>query len=139
MTIFEDAKHLSSWAGLVPTNNESAGKKKSTRVTKSGRYIKPLLVQCALASIKSKGSYFSVKYYAIRKRRGHKKAIIAVARMMLVSIYHMLLKMENFNPSDYEDFMNPKPRKELNIETALDFLLSKGIDTSVLNLSEINQ
>lgn len=138
MTVFEDGKHLASWAGLTPTNNESAGKKKSTRVTKAGRYIKPLLVQCALASIKTKGSYFSVKYYAIRKRRGHKKAIIAVARMMLVSIYYMLLNMEEFKPSDYEEFLNPKPKKELTIQKALEFLIAQGIDTSVLTLNEIS-
>lgn len=139
MTVFEDAKHLTSWAGLVPTNNESAGKKKSNKITKAGRYIKPLLVKCALASIKSKDTYFSRKYYVIRKRRGHKKAIIAIARMILVSIYHMLLKMESFNPSDYDDFMNPKPRKEITVEKALNYLIAQGIDTSVLDLSEISK
>ena len=54
MEAFPSAKHLCSWAGLTPTNNESAGKKKSVRVSKAGCYIKPLLVQCANAVITSK-------------------------------------------------------------------------------------
>jgi len=139
MTVFDSADQLSSWAGLTPTNNESAGKKKSNRVTKAGKYIKPLLVQCALASIRSKNTYFSVKYYNIRKRRGHKKAIIAVARMMLVSIYHMLKDMVDFNPTDYEEFINPKPKKEITINKALAFLAEQGIDISVLNLDLVNK
>lgn len=71
---FESDKQLSSWAGLAPANNESAKKKKSVRISKAGQYLKPLLVQCALATIKDKESYFGLKYSRIKKRRGHKKA-----------------------------------------------------------------
>ena len=85
MDIFDDAKHLCSWCGLSPANNESAGKKKSVRIAKAGDYLKPMMVQCALAAIKSKKQpYFAIKYGRIKKRRGHKKAIIAIARMMMV-------------------------------------------------------
>ncbi len=56
MDIFDDAKHLCSWCGLSPANNESAGKKKSVRIAKAGDYLKPMMVQCALAAIKSKNS-----------------------------------------------------------------------------------
>lgn len=134
MTQFESDKQLVCWAGLAPVNNESANKKKSTRISKAGQYLKPLLVQCALASIKDKESYFGVKYSRIRKRRGHKKAIIAIARMMLVSIYHMILTGEKFNPSDYESFKNPKPSKKVHIteETAIEFLKKSGFDVSKL-------
>ena len=108
MSVFEDAKHLTSWAGLSPANNESAGKKKSVRISKAGQYIKPLLVQCALAATKSKKEpYFAIKYQHIKKRRGHKKAIIAIARMMLVCIYHMISEEKPFTPSDYTELMNP--------------------------------
>jgi len=97
MSVFEDAKNLTSWAGLSPANNESAGKKKSVRITKAGQYIKPLLVQCALAATKCKKEpYFAIKYQHIKKRRGHKKAIIAIARMMLVCIYHMISEEKPF-------------------------------------------
>lgn len=129
---FVSDKQLVSWAGLSPANNESANKKKSVRISKAGQYLKPLLVQCALASIRSKGSYFEIKYNRIKKRRGHKKAIIAIARMMLVCIYHMILTGENFNPSDYESLMNPNLKKEtkLTVESALQFLQQSGIDIS---------
>lgn len=137
MNQFESDKQLISWAGLSPANNESAGKKKSVRISKAGQYLKPLLVQCALSSIKDKDSYFGRKYQRIKKRRGHKKAIIAIARMMLVCIYHMILTGETFQPSDYESLMNtvsPKKEKELTVEEALHFLQNKGIDISTLNI-----
>lgn len=134
MSVFESANHLASWAGLTPANNESAGKKKSVRVSKAGQFIKPLLVQCALAAISDKKTpYFSIKYERIKKRRGHKKAIIAIARMMIVSIYHMLSNGEVFNPSDYEELQNPKPKKQaLTEDVAIAFLREQGYDVSAL-------
>lgn len=79
MSVFHSPKHLCSWAGLTSQNNESAGKKKSVRVSKAGAYIKPLLVQCANAVIKRKDfDYFGIRYQQIKKCRGHKKAIIAI-------------------------------------------------------------
>lgn len=136
MSQFESDKQLVNWAGLSPANNESAHKKKSVRISKAGQYLKPLLVQCALASIKDKNSYFGIKYYRIKKRRGHKKAIIAIARMMLICIYHMILTGEQFCPSDYESLTNPKPKKNQNltIETALQFLKTSGVDISSIRL-----
>ena len=98
MEAFPSAKHLCSWAGLTPTNNESAGKKKSVRVSKAGCYIKPLLVQCANAVVKSsKHPEMRNRYLRIKKRRGHKKAIIAIARMLLTALYHMLKDGESYN------------------------------------------
>lgn len=76
MRQFESDKQLVCWAGLAPANNESANKKKSVRISKAGQYLKLLLVQCALAAIKDKESYFGIKYAHIKRRRGHKKAII---------------------------------------------------------------
>ncbi len=103
MSAFHSSKHLCSWAGLTPQNNESAGKKKSVRVSRAGVYIKPLLVQCANAAIKNKKfTYFKTRYDQIKKRRGHKKAIIAIAHMLLNCIYHMLNKNEAFNYDLYK-------------------------------------
>lgn len=100
MEAFPSAKHLCSWAGLTPTNNESAGKKKSVRISKAGCYIKPLLVQCANAAVKSdKHPEIRNRYLRLKKRRGHKKAIIAIARMLLTAIYHIL---KNKLPYDAE-------------------------------------
>ena len=136
MDVFEDAKHLCSWCGLSPANNESANKKKSVRIAKAGAYLKPLMVQCALAAIKSKKEpYFSIKYNRIRKRRGHKKAIIAIARMMMVCIYHVISEKKAFNPSDYDELMNPNPIQNkviLNDESVFAYLESQGYDTSLL-------
>jgi len=135
MSVFESSKHLVSWAGLSPANNESAGKKKSVRISKAGQFLKPLLVQCALAAVKDKKeTYFANKYHKIKKRRGHKKAIIAIARMMLTCIYHMIFTGEIFNPSDYEEFKKPLTRKVvLSDETAIAFLVAQGYDVSSLS------
>ena len=137
MSIFDDSSHLTSWCGLAPANNESAGKKKSVRIAKAGAYLKPLMVQCALAAIKSKREpYFAIKYQRIKKRRGHKKAIIAIARMMMVSIYHMISEKKPFSPTDYDEFMCQKteqPKVILTEENALAFLESQGYDLSSLS------
>jgi len=139
MSVFASSKHLTSWAGLTPTNNESAGKKKSVRISKAGQFLKPLLVQCALAAIKSnEQTYFAAKYQKLKKRRGHKKAIIAIARMLLTCIYHMIQTGEVFNPSDYEEFINPIPRKAvLTDETAIAFLAAQGYDISSLTKTAV--
>ena len=98
MSVFPTSKHLCSWAGLTPQNNESAGKKKTTRISRDGAYIKPLLVQCALCAIRTK-QFPEVRnrYLALKKRRGHKKAIIAIARMLLTAIYNILKWNEVYN------------------------------------------
>lgn len=143
MTVWENDKELISWAGLCPENNESAHKKKSVRVSKAGQYLKPILVQCALAAIKStKEPYFKVKYHRIKKRRGHKKAIIATARKLLISIYHMILTGEIFNPSDYESFQKPESKSKQNdtanitTQQALEHLKSIGVDISNIEIPE---
>ena len=98
MNVFLDSKHLVSWAGLVPRCNESNNKKKSVKITKAGVYIKPLLVQCALCAIKDSSSdYFKLRYESIKRRRGHKVAIIAIARLMLTCIYNILKTGEVFD------------------------------------------
>ena len=136
MSIFDDAKHLCSWCGLAPANNESAGKKRSVRISKAGDYLKPMMVQCALAAVKNKKQpYFAIKYGRIKKRRGHKKAIIAVARMMMVCIYHMVSEQKPFSPTDYEELMDPRNHVErvvLNEDNVFAYLESLGYDSSKL-------
>ena len=136
MNIFDNAKHLCSWCGLAPASNESAGKKKSARIAKAGVYLKPIMVQCALAAIKSKKQpYFAIKYGRIKKRRGHKKAIIAIARMMMVCIYHIVSEKQPFNPTDYTELMDPhfnQPKVTLNDRNVFAYLEAQGYDTSSL-------
>ncbi len=132
MSQFASSKRLCCWAGLTPGNNESAGKKKSVRITRAGVYLKPALVQVAHAAVKSNQSpYYKVKYERIYKRRGKKRAIIAIARMILTAVYHMFVTGEEFNPSDlYKIDMPLKMRdkqKEKAIKQAIKLLIAQGL------------
>ena len=99
MAQFGSSKRLCCWAGLTPGNNESAGKKKSVRISRAGVYLKPALVQVAHAAVKDKSSpYYALKYERIAKRRGKKRAIIAIARMILTAVFVMLFNLEEWNP-----------------------------------------
>ena len=127
MSVFPTSKHLCSWAGLTPQNNESAGKKKTTRISRAGAYIKPLLVQCALAAIKSKNSIeIRNRYLALKKRRGHKKAIIAIARMLLTAIYNILKKNEPYNPDLYHKSDLPPQHRTVSVDEAIFILQRQG-------------
>ena len=127
MSVFPSSKHLCSWAGLTPQNNESAGKKKTTRISRAGAYIKPLLVQCALASLKSRRyPEVQARYISLKKRRGHKKAIIAIARMLLTAIYNMLKRNEAYNPDLYRKADRPSTHREVSVEEAVFILQRQG-------------
>ena len=127
MTVFDSSKHCCSWAGLTPQNNESAGKKKTTRIGKSGQYIKPLLVQCALASSRSdKYPEIKGKYQQIKKRRGSKKARIAIARRLLTAIYNMLLNGEFYSPYVESSIQSIPKVRVLTPEQALAILRKQG-------------
>lgn len=132
MSQFANSKRLCCWAGVTPSNNESAGKKKSVRITRAGVYLKPALVQVAHAAVKSDESpYYKIKYERISKRRGKKRAIIAIARMILTAIYHMFVTGEVFNPSDLYKIDTPQEmpdkQKEKAIKQATKLLISHGI------------
>jgi transposase len=90
MSRFPTAAHLCSWAGLSPGNNESAGKRKSARTNKGNKTLKKTLIQCANASVNKKDSFFFAQYQRLVVHKGRKKAIVAVAHSMLISIYHVL-------------------------------------------------
>jgi transposase len=90
MSRFPTAGHLVSWAGLCPRNDESAGKRRSTRLRKGAPWLKTVLVQCAWAAIRKKGSYLQAQYLRLKSRRGPQKAICAVAASILTAVYHML-------------------------------------------------
>jgi len=102
MSVFPTAKHLASWAGCCPRNDQSGGHIKSTRISKAGACLKPLLVQVANALIMSKDHpEFGERYRRIKARRGHKKAIIAVCRMLLTAIWNVLAKCECYSPDGF--------------------------------------
>jgi transposase len=87
---FPTAGHLLSWAGLCPRGDESAGKRRSTRLRKGAPWLKTTLVQCAWAATRKKASYLQAQFRRLRARRGPKKAICAVAASILTAAYHML-------------------------------------------------
>src|SRR2546427_279227 len=90
MARFPSAAHLISWAGLCPRNDESAGKRRSTRLRKGAPWLKTALVTAAWAAVRVKDSYLQAQFHRLRSRRGAKKAILAVAASMLTAAYHML-------------------------------------------------
>ena len=131
MSVFPTAKHLCSWAGLTPQNNESAGKKKSVRISRAGVYIKPLLVQCANAIVSSeKHPEIRNRYLSIRRRRGHRRAIIAIARMMLTAIYQILKKNEPYNAELYKKADILPLHHEVTVEQAVFILQRQGYTIS---------
>jgi transposase len=90
MRAFPDARHLASWAAVCPGNRESGGKRMSGKTRKGNSYLRRILCQAAWAATRKKGSYVGVLYRRVRSRRGHQKAIMAVAHHLLTVIYHML-------------------------------------------------
>jgi transposase len=114
MSRFPSSGHLISWACICPRSDESAGKRRSTRIRKGSPWLKTTLVQCAWAATRTKGSYLQAQFYRIRARRGAKKAILAVAASILTAIYHMLkdgtfyqdLGPDHFDPRTKERHKN---------------------------------
>lgn len=97
MNRFPTAGHLRSWAGLCPRMDESAGKKRSTRIRKGAPWLKTALVQAAWGAVRTRGSYLQTLYQSIKNRRGSsKKAIVAVAAAMLTAAYHMLQRRQPY-------------------------------------------
>ena len=143
MSQFKSHYRLTSWAGLTPGSNESAGKKKSVKISRAGVYLKPYLVEIAHNAIKDKtNSYYAKKYEKIVKRRGKKRAIIAIARKILVAIYHMFETGEVWNPVDLASVETPiKDRIKYtknNFCGSLKQLLSLGLTSEEL-IELINQ
>jgi transposase len=125
MKAFGSVKRFLSWVGVVPQNNESAGKKKSTRIGKGNTWLKPVMVQCANAAIKDKKHpEIREKYLAIKKRRGHGKALIAISKRLMTAIYYMLLRNEMYKPNIGTDFA-PK-RGKIDLEKLIEHYHLKG-------------
>jgi transposase len=87
---FPDDGHAASWSGVCPGNHESAGKRRSGKTRKGNRWLRTALVEAARAAIRQRGTYFAAQYRHLVRRRGDKKAIVAVAHSLLVAAYHVL-------------------------------------------------
>lgn len=113
MSRFPTDAALVSWAGICPGTNESAGKRRSTKTPQGNRWLRRILTQLAWVAIKQKDCYLGSLFRRIAARRGKKRAIIAVARAMLISIYHMLKDHEAYRElgADYLAKANPEATK----------------------------
>jgi transposase len=130
MSRFETSGHLVSWAGLCPRNDESAGKRRSTRMKKGAPWLKTILVQCAWAAARTKGSYFQAQYHRLRSRRGSKKAICAVAASLLTTVYHMLKNgtcYQDLGPNHFD-----QQDKQRHIKRLVSRLENLGVEVKIL-------
>lgn len=123
MSVFATAAHLSSWAGLSPGQNESAGKRRNCRIGPGNPYLRTLLVESALAAIREKGNYLREKFYRLKARRQHKRAIIAIAHKLLIAVYHVLAEEKPYRElgAGYLDRLTPQ-RIKLNLVHRLERL-----------------
>ncbi len=139
MSQFSSHYRLTSWAGLAPGCNESAGKKKSVKISRAGVYLKPILVEVVQSAVKDKtNTYYAKKFEKISKRRGKKRSTIAIARKILVAIYHMLNTGEVWNPTDLSSVETPIEDKikytKNNFNQSLKQLFSLGLTSEELIL-----
>src|SRR5262249_13094252 len=132
MSRFPTVGHLISWAGLCPRSDQSAGKRRSTRVRKGAGWLKPRLVQCAWAPSKTKAPYLQSQFARIRARRGEKKAIVAVAASILTAAYHMLstgTAYHDLGPTHFD-----RRRKDARVRSLLASLRRLGYVTNLAPL-----
>ncbi len=97
MSVFGSVSQLASWAGVCPGNNESAGKRQSSRIPSGNVYLKTALVEAANAAARAKGTYLRDKFFRLKARRGYKRAVVAVAHKILVATYRMLSQEVSYN------------------------------------------
>jgi transposase len=129
MSRFPTAGHLISWAGLCPKNDESAGKRRSTRMRKGAPWLKTTLVQCAWAAARKKASYLQAQFHRLRARRGAKKAIGAVAASILTTAYHMLKNgtlYQDLGPAHFD-----KPAQATQVHRLIDRLRNLGFAVQI--------
>jgi len=110
MSAFPTAKHLASWAGVCPGNDESAGKRRSGRTRKGSKWLRANLIEATAAS-RTKDTYLQAQYQRLRARRGHARATTAVAHSMLVAVWHILSTGEIYNEPGGDYFARRDPER----------------------------
>jgi transposase len=116
MSRFATPHHLASWAGLCPGNNESAGKRRSGKTNFGNRSLKSMLVQTAWGAARTKKSYFHAQYHRLKSRRGHKKAVVAIAHSMLLTAWHLLSRKTEYvdlGPSHFDNLRQDRLTQNL--------------------------
>jgi transposase len=112
MSAFPTAKHLASWAGVCPGNDESAGKRRSGKTTKGSKWLRAALIEAAKAASRTRDSYLAAQYQRLRARRGHNKATTAIAHSMLTAAWHMLQTGETYNDPGGDFFARRNPERQ---------------------------
>lgn len=123
MSVFHTEKHLSSWAGLCPKNNESAGKKKRSKIKSGNNWLRATLCECAWAATNKKNSRFKHKFWSMVPRMGKKKALIAIANLILRLIYHLIKNKSTYEEVEIQYYIDKDKRREQKI---IKELKSKG-------------
>jgi transposase len=114
MSRFRTSGHLIAWAGMCPGQNQSAGKRKSSRLRKGAPWLKTMLVQCAWAAKRQKNSYYKAQFHRLSARRGPQKAICAVAASILTAIYHIILRGTPYQDLGADHFDNRSTEAKAN-------------------------
>ena len=129
MSAFPTAQHICSWAGLAPGNHQSAGKKKRQRVTHGNNYLKSMLCEVAWVVAGKRKHYLSGWYWRLKQRTGAKRAIVALARKLLVIIYTMLKSKQ---PFDEQKFLKRKEvAKQRRVNRMINELTGLGYDVAL--------
>lgn len=132
MTRFPTEKHLSSWAGMCPGNNESAGKRKSGKTTKGNKSLRSALVQAAWGATHTKGTYLAAQYRRLVRRKGKNKALVAVGHSILVIAYHILKNKESYQELGGDYF--EKQQKDNQVNRLVRQLESFGVKVTLEEL-----
>ena len=112
MTAFPTAKHLASWAGVCPGNDESAGKRRSGKTRKGSKWLRANLIEAATAASRTKDTYLQARYQRLRARRGHARAITALAHSMLVAAWHILTTARSTATRGGDYFAKRNPERQ---------------------------
>lgn len=131
MSRFPSDAHLSSWAGMSPGQNESAGKRKPSRTRKGNNSLRRTLTEAARAAARTKNTYLSAKYHRIAARRGANRAAVAVGHTILVIIYNMLKNRETYKDLGV-DFLDRR-KKNYTIKRSLKALENLGVEITIKN------
>jgi transposase len=114
MSPWETHRRFAAWAGLCPGNHESAGKRKSIGLRKGNPFLKSILVQAATSAVKAKGTFYQAKFIQLSKRRGYKRAIVAIAHAMLIALYHMIRDRQSYRELGDDRFKKRSDEQRTN-------------------------
>jgi transposase len=128
MSVFPTAEHCASWAGMCPGQNESAGKRKSAKTRKGSRWLRTILLEGAHAAGRSQGTYLAERYRQLARRRGKKKALVAIGHDILVTAYQLLATDQLYQEAGPERVKNEAQdlakRRAIRQLTALGYRVS---------------